>query len=335
MNDFPAADLVVSTPQGLYCPQGDFHIDPSHAVARAVVTHAHGDHARSGCRHYWLAASGLGLARARIGHGAGITALAYGESADFGPVRVSLHPAGHILGSAQVRLEHQGRVWVVSGDYKRDADPSCEPFEVVPCEVFVTEATFARPECQWPDGAVVAREMLQWWQQCKADGLSAILYCYALGKAQRILAELGRLTDETAYLHQAMTPLVKIYRQAGMALLPTEPVGSQVKFFDWRGRLILAPPGAGGTSWVRRFRPCSGAFASGWMGQDSARRRAYDRGFVLSDHADWPSLLRTIEQTGARRVLAMHGQTDTLVDALRARGIDAAPLVAKNRPATA
>ena len=217
-------------------------------------------------------------------------------------------------------------MWVVSGDYKRDADPSCAPFEVVPCDVFVTEATFGLPLYRWQPTSEIAQEIFDWWQDCKAKGVCAILHCYALGKAQRILAELMRLSSETVYLHGSMTQLVKLYREAGVAMLPTDAVGNQPKFFDWRGRLLLAPPGAGGTPWMRRFRPHSTALVSGWMCADSRRRQAYDRGFALSDHADWPSLLRTIQQTGARRVLAMHGNTEALVAWCREQGIDAAAL---------
>jgi putative mRNA 3-end processing factor len=320
-------DLIIPTDQGLYCPAGDFHIDPWRPVPRAVITHGHADHARSGCGRYWGAAPGLGLMRERIGYGAGIVPLAYGQRVAFGPTTVSLHPAGHVLGSAQVRVEHEGEVWVCSGDYKRDPDPTCEPFEVVPCDVFITEATFGLPVYRWQPTEEVAQEIFEWWQQCKADGVTAILHCYALGKAQRILAELARLTSETVYLHGAMTKLVKLYRDAGIKMLPTDAVGNQPKFFDWKGRLILAPPGAGGTPWMRRFKPFSAAFASGWMRVRGTRRReAYDRGFTLSDHADWPSLLRTIEETGAKRVLATHGNTDALVAWCRERGIEAREL---------
>ncbi len=320
-------DLIVPTPQGLYCPPGDFHIDPSTPVARAVITHGHADHARPGSREYWGSAAGFGLLRERLGLGAKINRLRYGETFTLGEARVSLHPAGHVLGSAQVRIEAQGQVWVVSGDYKREADPSCAPFEPIACDVFITEATFALPAYCWPDPTEVAREIHDWWQQCKRDGQCALLCCYSLGKLQRILAELLRLTDEKVYLHGAMARLVKIYREAGIAMLPTDIVTNQPKHFDWRGRLVLAPPGASGTHWTKRFRPLSKGFASGWMQvRGSGRRQQYDRGFVLSDHADWPSLIRTIEQTGAKRVLAMHGHTDTLVAYLRERGIDAAPL---------
>ncbi|MGQ0697178.1 MAG: ligase-associated DNA damage response exonuclease [Panacagrimonas sp.] len=320
-------DLITVTDKGLYCPAGDFHIDPWRPVPRAVITHAHADHARSGSQHYWCSAPGLGLTRARVGYGGGITAVDYGQVFELGSARVSLHPAGHVLGSAQVRIEADGEVWVVSGDYKREPDPTCAPFEPVHCDVFITEATFALPVYRWPDPREVAREIFEWWQACKTAGECAVLCCYALGKAQRILAELKNFTDETVYLHGAMTPLVKVYRQAGVAMLPTDNVGNQPKFFDWKGKLLLAPPGAAGTPWMKRFKPYSAGFASGWMRvRGSRRRQAWDRGFVLSDHADWNGLLLSIEQTGARRVLATHGNTDALIEVLRARGIDAAPL---------
>lgn len=320
-------DLIEVRDQGLYCPAGDFFVDPWRGVERAVITHGHADHARSGSRHYWAAKPGERLLRERIGYGGGLTALDYGRPARIGAATVSLHPAGHVLGSAQVRIEAQGQVWVVSGDYKRDSDPTCAPFEPVRCDVFVTEATFALPVYRWPAPEAVAREILDWWRECQREGQTAMLCCYAFGKAQRILAELARLTGETAYLHGAMTRLVKLYREAGVAMLPTQAVGDQVRHFDWRGRLVLAPPGASGTPWMKRFRPESLGFASGWMRVRGARRQpAYDRGFVLSDHADWPSLLRTVEDTGARRVLATHGNTDALIGWLRGRGIEAAAL---------
>lgn len=320
-------DLITVTDKGLYCAAGDFHIDPWKPVTRAVITHAHSDHARSGSAHYWCAAPGLGLTRARVGHGGGITAVDYGAPFTLGDARVSLHPAGHVLGSAQVRVEVNGEVWVVSGDYKRNPDPTCAPFEPVRCDTFITEATFALPVYRWPDPSEVAREIFEWWNDCKAQGETAVLCAYALGKAQRILAELRAFTDETAYLHGAMVPLVKLYRQAGVAMLPTDAVGNQPKFFDWRGKLLLAPPGAAGTPWMKRFRPYSTGFASGWMRvRGSRRRQAWDRGFVLSDHADWDGLLLSIEQSGARRVLATHGNTDALIELLRARGLDARAL---------
>lgn len=319
------SDLVIATEAGLYCEVGDFHIDPTLKVPRAVITHAHGDHAHRGMGHYWAARPARDLMKSRIGREAPLSLLDYGERITLGKATVSLHPAGHVLGSAQVRIEVDGEVWVVSGDYKRCPDPSCTPFEVVRCDTFVTEATFALPIYQWDAPAIVMQQVFDWWQQCRAEGKAAVLFCYALGKAQRLLAELTRFTDDTVLLHSAMTPLVKAYRDAGVRLLPTEAVGSPPRGTSFAGRLILAPPGASGTPWMRRFEPYETGFASGWM---QTREGKHQRGFALSDHTDWPGLIRTIEETGARRVLAMHGETATLIAHLRERGIDAAALEA-------
>ena len=331
------ADLVIATDEGLYCPAGDFHIDPVRKVARAVITHAHADHARPGMGHYWAAKPGEGLMRARLGRHSVMTLLGYGERITLGSATVSLHPAGHVLGSAQVRIAVDGEVWVVSGDYKRCPDPSCAAFEPVPCDTFITETTFANPAYQWDAPTLVAREIFDWWQQCKADGKAAVLFCYALGKAQRVLAELTQFFDadslargevEPVLLHGAMTPLVEVYRKAGIRMMPTAAVGTPPRSAVFAGRLVLAPPGASGTPWMRRFAPCSTGFASGWMRLDSRRRAAYDRGFTLSDHSDWPGLIRSIEETGAKRVLTMHGDSTTLIAHLKAGGIDARPIEA-------
>jgi putative mRNA 3-end processing factor len=240
---------------------------------------------------------------------------------------VSLHAAGHILGSAQVRIEAEGEVWVVTGDYKRDPDPTCAAFEVVPCDVLVTESTFALPVYRWPPAERVARDVLAWWDDCAGRRIPAVLCCYALGKAQRLLAEMARLTGRPVHLHGAMTALVDAYRRAGVVMLPTMPVSDSARGCDFAGELVLAPPSAVGSPWIRRFRNASIGFASGWMQvRGHRRRRGYDRGFVLSDHADWPGLLATVRDSGARRVLAMHGDTDAFVRHLRETGIDAAAL---------
>ena len=322
------SDLIQMRPEGLYCPAGDFYIDPVKRVTRAVITHAHGDHVKNGCARYWTATPGYKLLRARLGAGMQVKPQDYGQVSELGGARVSLHPAGHILGSAQVRIEAGGAVWVVSGDYKRDDDPSCAPFEVVRCDVFVTEATFAAPQYVWPASGSASAEIFEWWRVNRAEGQASVLFCYALGKTQRILAELRRHCPETqtVYLHGTMTQLVSLYRQAGVEMLPTLAVSQCVASHDFRGALILVPPSAFGTSWLKRLAPYKTGFASGWMGADNARAAKYDRGFTLSDHADWPSLLRTIEQTGARRVLAMHGDSALLVQTLRERGLDAAAL---------
>lgn len=323
----PPADLVQLRPEGLYCPAGDFHIDPWQPVPRAVITHAHGDHARGGSGLYHCQSDGAALLECRLGTDAPLAPHDYGEAFVLGHARVSLHPAGHILGSAQVRIECDGEVWVVSGDYKRDPDPTCAPFEPLRCDAFITEATFGFPVYRWPDTAQAAAEVLEWWDECRASNRAAVLHCYALGKAQRLLAELARLTDRRVLLHGAMTRLVEIYREAGIAMLPTQTVSEQGKAADFAGELILAPPSAAGSPWMRRFGNASTGFASGWMQlRGNRRRRGYDRGFVVSDHADWPGLLRTVEETGAARVLATHGNTEALVQTLRERGVAAETL---------
>lgn len=320
--------LVSVTPQGLYCAPGDFFIDPWRPVERALLTHAHGDHARPGSRHYLAAQPGQGLLRRRLGAEAQVQPLPYGQSLTVGETTVSFHPAGHVLGSAQIRIEYRGEVWVVSGDYKRDPDPTCAPFEPVPCHTFITEATFGLPVYRWEDSARVAEEILRWWDSNREAGRASLLFCYALGKAQRVLAELARFTDREVLLHGAVAPLVEAYREAGVHLLPTRPVSELEKGATFAGALVLAPPSAGGSPWMKRFGEHETAFASGWMRiRGNRRRRGHDRGFVLSDHADWPGLLRTVKETGASRVLVTHGYSEVLARYLSEhQGIDAAPL---------
>ncbi|MBJ6980069.1 MULTISPECIES: ligase-associated DNA damage response exonuclease [unclassified Luteimonas] len=315
-------DLVVATPEGLYCPAGDFHIDPWRPVPRAVITHGHGDHARVGMGSYHVVAEGLPILRWRLGeqdyqvHDAG-------NRFRLGGATLSFHPAGHVLGSSQVRIEAGGEVWVASGDYKRDHDPTCAPFEVVPCDVFITESTFGLPIYRWPPTSAVAREIVDWRDECATNGEVAILYCYALGKAQRVLAELAAHTDRPAYVHGAIDAGVQVYRELGIPMLETRRVADEARGADFAGELVLAPPSAAGSPWIRRFRRAQQGFASGWMRiRGNRRRRNYDRGFVVSDHADWPALLRTAHETGARRVIATHGDTDALVRVLNAQGIE-------------
>jgi putative mRNA 3-end processing factor len=317
-----AGDLVVLRPEGLYCPAGDFHIDPWLPVPRAVITHGHGDHARTGMGEYHATPQSLPLLRWRLGEQA-YRVRDYGEAFRMGNAVVSLHPAGHVLGSAQVRIELDGAVWVVSGDYKRQPDPTCAPFEVVPCDVFITEATFGLPVYRWPDTPAVAREILDWRDHCSARGEVPVLYCYALGKAQRILAELGALDDRPVWLHGGIAAGVEVYRGAGVALPETRLV-SEAPREGLAGELVMAPPLAAGSPWLRRFRHAQQGFASGWMRlRGNRRRRNFDRGFAVSDHADWPALLRTVRETGARRVIATHGNTDALVRTLNEAGIAA------------
>ena len=317
-----STDLVVARPEGLYCPRGDFHIDPWRPVPRAVITHGHGDHARAGSGEYFTTRAGLPILQWRLGEQR-YHVHEYGDLFRIGDATVSLHPAGHVLGSAQVRIECGGEVWVVSGDYKRQPDPTCAPFEPVRCDTFITEATFGLPIYRWPDTPDVAREIVAWRDECAARGETAVLYCYALGKAQRLLAELAAFTDRPAYVHGAVDTGVQVYRAAGIPMLETIPVAETTRGRDeLAGELVLAPPSAGGSAWMRRFRRVQQGFASGWMRlRGNRRRRNFDRGFVVSDHADWPALLRTIAETRASRVIATHGNTDAIVRVLNERGI--------------
>jgi putative mRNA 3-end processing factor len=260
-----------------------------------------------------------------VGGRSRITAVPFGATLSFGRVKVSFHPAGHILGSAQIRVELGGEVWVASGDYKRDPDPSCEPFEVVRCDTFVTEATFGRPSYQWGDPEEAIREIHDWWEENAREGCNSLLHCYALGKSQRVLAGLLRHTERPVWVCGETAELTRCYRDQGVRMVPTlELTEERLPQTPLEGELIIIPPGSRPLplAGLGRFRT---AFASGWMsgsGGGWARGR-YDRGFALSDHADWPGLLRTIEETGAHRVLVLHGKDGALIRHLRKRGIDA------------
>lgn len=307
--------LISVQPQGLYCEQGDFYIDPWHPVEQALITHAHSDHARSGSQRYFATRISEGILRKRLGDRTHLQGVEYGEKLKLGNVWVSFHPAGHVLGSAQIRVESKDEVWVVSGDYKRCADPTCAPFEVVPCDTFITEATFGLPIYRWQPGVEVAQQIYDWWRG--DSGRPSILFCYAFGKAQRVLAELRRLSrssgDRPIYVHGAIHSLTEIYRQVGIEMAPTIPVSEMPRNYSFKGDLILAPPSGHRSAWMKRFQQPQTAFASGWMAvRGTRRRRGYERGFVLSDHADWPSLITTVQQTEAKTVYVTHGQSDIL-----------------------
>ncbi len=307
------AQLIQVTPQGLYCPQGDFYVDPWGKVERAVVTHGHSDHARLGSQQYFCSAASVPILQHRLPQAGEIRPLGFGETLQLGDATISLHPAGHILGSAQVRIAAEGEVWVVTGDYKRCDDPTCEPFEVVPCNALITEATFGAPVYQWQPGAETVGEIYQWWMDNRRAGLTSLLFCYALGKAQRVLAELRRFTDEQVYTHGAVEAITAIYRDQGVAMLPTRVTTDLPRDHSYTGALIIAPPSAHRSVWMKRFKNVSTGFASGWMRvRGHRRRRGYQRGFVLSDHADWPGLLRTVRETGAQRIYVTHGYKDLL-----------------------
>lgn len=316
-------DLVVARPEGLYCPAGDFFIDAWRPVERCIVTHGHADHAHRGHAHYLAHRHSAGTLHARLGD-IDLQTLAYTEPVHLNGVRVSLHPAGHVLGSAQVRIEHQGRVWVASGDYKTQADGTCAPFEPVRCDAFITESTFGLPIYHWPAVNALRTQVDEWWAANAQAGRASVLFCYAFGKAQRILhgvdAGIGPIV-----IHGAIEPLNAVYRDAGVALPPTSRVTDDgVDAGLLKRALVLAPPSAQGSPWLRRFGAYSDAFASGWMQLRGARRRrGVDRGLVMSDHADWPGLNSAIAATGAERIIVTHGSVAIMVRWLREQGLDA------------
>jgi putative mRNA 3-end processing factor len=322
-------NLLELSPAGLYCPAGVFHIDPWQPVDRAVITNAHGDHLRWGSQAYLVAQDGEALARARLPGDASVRSIPYGEGHLLNGVKISLHPAGHVLGSSQVRIEHQREVWVVSGDYKIDPDPTCTAFEPIKCDGFVTESTFGLPIYRWTPQSEVFAAINQWWRDNQTRGRATILLGYALGKAQRLLAgldpEIGPICT-----HGAMDRMTGLYRQAGVKLPPTQAVSSFPNKHDWSRSLILAPPGAEMTPWARRFGDAATGFASGWMQvRGNRRRQALDRGFALSDHADWPGLHSAIEATGAKTVWVTHGFTGPMVRYLSDQGLEARALATR------
>ncbi|HEY9026379.1 MAG TPA: ligase-associated DNA damage response exonuclease [Burkholderiaceae bacterium] len=313
-------DLVVARPEGLYCPAGDFFIDPWQPVPQALITHAHGDHLRAGHGRYLTAEAGRHVVASRVGP-VELQTLAYGEAVTHRGVRISFHPAGHVLGSAQIRLEHESRVWVVSGDYKTGPDATCAPFEPVRCDVFVTESTFGLPVFRWAPQRDVFDSLNAWWAGNAAAGRASIVYAYSFGKAQRVLAGVDP-TIGPIVVHGAVATMDEAYRQSGVALPATMSVLDATPD-ELRRCLVVAPPSAQGSAWTRRFGDFSDAFASGWMLLRGARRRRnVDRGFILSDHADWPGLLEAIAATGAPRVIVTHGYVEPLVRFLAEQGLE-------------
>ena len=322
-------ELLEVTAAGLYCAAGDFYIDPWRRVSRAVITHAHADHARTGCGSYLCASPGKHVLRTRMGANATIDTLRYAESTVINGVRVSLHPAGHVLGSAQVRVEHAGQTWVVTGDYKLQADPTCQAFEPVACDVFVTESTFGLPVYRWPDPETVAAEINAWWRANRDAGRASVILAYALGKAQRIAA----LVDPgigPIVAHGAVMKLVEAYRASGIRLPSIDRVPPAARRVGDGRALVIAPPSVLGSPWLRLFGESAVAVASGWMTiRGVRRRRNVEQGFVVSDHADFPGLLAAIEASGASRVLVTHGFAEILARLLRERGLDARPLATR------
>ncbi len=318
--------MLIRTPNGLYCPAGDFYIDPCRGVERAIITHAHSDHARGGSRSYACAQPGVGVLRERLGPKASITGIPYGTATQMKDVRVSFHPAGHVLGSSQIRLEHRGEVWVVSGDYKVQADPTCAAFEPVRCHTFITESTFGLPVYRWPAVDSVFAEINAWWQANQRTGRTSVLLAYSLGKAQRLLAGVDP-QQGPILVHSTILATLRPYRDEGISLPDVERLSAERMRQSSGKALVLTPPQAEDAFSMAGPGGLAQAFASGWMlTRGGQRGRGAAAGFVLSDHADWPGLIDAIKATQARRILVTHGYTAPLSRWLRENGWEADPL---------
>ncbi|TDX00575.1 ligase-associated DNA damage response exonuclease [Dinghuibacter silviterrae] len=295
--------LIEYSDRGLFCARGDFYIDPWKPVPRAVITHAHSDHARPGSAHYLCHTLSEPLLRLRLGP-VSCQAVAWGSPVLMNGVSVSLHPAGHVIGSSQVRVEYKGEVWVVSGDYKLENDGLSGVFEPIRCHTFITESTFGLPIYRWQPQSQVFSAVEDWIGRNRAEGLTTVLYAYSLGKAQRLIQQLSM----PLFAHGAVYNVQEALRAAGVAVPPVEWITPETPKERFKGQVVIAPPSSDDSPWLRRFIPYSLGIFSGWMQvRGNVRRRNADAGFVLSDHADWDGLLTAVRATGAEQVLVTHG----------------------------
>jgi len=315
--------LIEFTDRGLYCPQGAFYIDPWRPVDKAIITHAHSDHARPGSGSYLCHRLTLPLLKLRLGDNV-YQAVEWNEPVLINGVRVSLHPAGHIIGSSQIRIEYQGEVWVVSGDYKTENDGISGAFEPVPCHSFITESTFGLPIYNWKPQNSIFADMQNWVRKNQADGKTSVLIAYSLGKAQRILPALAAVTDKI-FLHGAVWNVHQTLVEAGVGLPAVKKVDLDAPKEIFKSGVVIAPSGAEQSPWIQRFQPFEVGICSGWMQvRGNVRRRNADAGYALSDHADWPGLLSAIRATGAEKVFVTHGFQAALSRYLNELGIQAA-----------
>lgn len=315
--------LLEFTDSGIWCPPGKFYLDPWKPVEKAVITHAHSDHARWGNQNYLTHHDSIPILKYRLGQDISVQGVSYGEQITLNGVKLSFHPAGHIIGSSQVRVEHGGEVWVFSGDYKLGDDGLSTPFEPVKCHTFISESTFGLPVYKWKPQPEIMSDINEWWRKNAENGVASVLLGYALGKAQRIIQNVDHSIGPI-YTHGAVENINELMRGNGIGLHDTEKVTDSISKASYRNALIIAPPSALATPWLKRFDPYSIAIASGWMRLRGARRRrAVDRGFVLSDHADWDELNEAVKATGAERVYVTHGYTAVFARWLSENGIEA------------
>ncbi len=316
-------NLIEFTDKGLYCQQGNFYIDPWKPVDQAIISHGHSDHARWGSKKYLCQHFTLPILKLRLGENL-YESLDWNETVTLNGVRVSFHPAGHIIGSAQVRVEYQGEIWVVSGDYKTEDDGISTPFEPVHCHVFITESTFGLPVYKWKPQPVIFNQMTDWIMANQAEEKTSVFIAYSLGKAQRILAPLAS-TGIPIYAHGAVYNVHQALVDSGWALPPVLRITPETSREELKNVIVIAPSSAEGSPWMKRFSPYATGICSGWMQvRGNVRRKNADAGFVLSDHADWDGLLSAVKATGASRVYATHGFQATFSRYLNEHGIEAA-----------
>ena len=317
--------LLVHTALGLYCPKADVYLDPWKPVKKAILSHGHADHARWGSSSYLCTPTAAPVIKYRLGD-INLETLPFGEEKLINGVSFSFHPAGHILGSAQIKVSYKGEIVVFSGDYKTANDGFSEAFEPVKCHTFITESTFGLPVYHWQDQKWVFNEMEEWCKNNRNNGQLSILYGYSLGKAQRILQGLPESVGPI-FTHSTIEAVLNVMRNQGVSLKNTIPVNEHLTRADLLGGVIIAPPAVQNSNWLKKFEPIRNGVVSGWMALRGARRRRNaDKGFVLSDHADWEGLNEAISLTGAENVFVTHGYTDILSKWLIDKGLNAHPL---------
>ena len=313
--------LLQFTEKGIFCERANVYIDPWKPVDYAIITHAHADHSRWGNKFYLCQHLSKPIIQHRLGSDIHIESMEYQEQRKINGVSFRFYPAGHIIGSAQVRVEYKGEVWVASGDYKLEDDGFSSPFEPIKCNTFITECTFGLPVFQWQDQKEVFNEINQWWKKNQEEGKVTFLTGYALGKAQRLIQGIDPSIGKI-FTHGAIEKTNEIIRNMGIKLNPTTYVNPEINKSAYRGALVIAPPSALGTSWQKKFQPFEVGNASGWMKlRGTRRRRSLDRGFVLSDHADWDGLNSAIKATGCEKVIVTHGYTNIFSKWLNDQGI--------------
>lgn len=313
--------LLEFTDKGIYCAEAQVYIDPWKPVDNAIISHGHADHSRWGHKNYITHHNNVPIIKHRLGD-ITVTGRQWGEKFSVNNVKFSLHPAGHIIGSSQIRVEHKGKVWVFTGDYKTENDGVSVPYEPVKCHTFITECTFGLPAFTWVPQHEVFENINQWWSQNKAEGKTSVLFGYSLGKAQRLLKHLN--TDiGKIFTHGAVENMTRAVRSI-VDFPETHLITRETKKQELLGNIVIAPPSAHGSTWIRKMVPYVTASASGWMTfRGARRRRAIDKGFVLSDHCDWQGLLECVQATGAEKIICTHGYTEIFSRYLREKGYDA------------